>query len=68
MEAVFIELPAFERHRERYLKDDDFHRLQLTLIGDPEAGDPIPGAGGLRKMRFGDTRRGKAELRERRTT
>ena len=61
MDAVFIELPAFERHREGYLDDDSFHRLQLALIGDPEAGDAMPGTGGLRKLRFGDTRRGKGK-------
>jgi hypothetical protein len=48
MKAVFIELPAFERHREEYL-------------GNPEAGDQIAGTGGLRKLRFGDSRRGKGK-------
>jgi hypothetical protein len=28
---------------------------------DPEAGDLIPGTGGLRKLRFGDERRGKGK-------
>ena len=28
MKAVFIELPAFERHRKDYLDDDAFSRLQ----------------------------------------
>ncbi len=27
----------------------------------PEAGDEIPGTGGLRKLRFGDKRRGKGK-------
>ena len=27
----------------------------------PQAGDEIPGAGGLRKLRFGDKRRGKGK-------
>jgi hypothetical protein len=49
MKAVFIELPAFERHREEYLDDDSFRGLQLALMGNPEAGDPIVGTGGLRK-------------------
>ena len=61
MKAVFVELPAFERHRERYLDDDHFQDLQLALMSDPEAGDMIPGAGGLRKLRFSDPRRGKGK-------
>ena len=58
MKAVFIELPAFERHREEYLDDDSFRGLQVALMGNPEAGDQIAGTGGLRKLRFGDSRRG----------
>lgn len=61
MKAVFIELPAFDRHRDEYLDDDRFRSLQLLLMADPEAGDVIPGTGGLRKARFGDPRRGKGK-------
>ena len=61
MKAVFIELPAFERQRERYLNDEGFGLLQETLIAYPEAGDLIERAGGLRKMRFADARRGKGK-------
>jgi hypothetical protein len=61
MRASFIELPAFERHRSTYLDDDQFRRVQLDLLEDPERGDLITGTGGLRKMRFGDARRGKGK-------
>src|SRR5438128_12664883 len=61
MKAVFVELPAFERHRAEYLDDDAFRKLQSLLMLKPEAGDIIPGAGGLRKMRFADERRGKGK-------
>jgi hypothetical protein len=61
MKAVFIELPAFERYREDYLGDDGFRRLQDMLMVNPEAGDLIEGAGGLRKLRFGDPRRSKGK-------
>lgn len=30
-------------------------------MANPEAGDPIEGGGGLRKLRFGDPRRGKGK-------
>lgn len=61
MKAVFIELPAFERHREDYFDDDGFARLQAALMVDPAAGDLIEGTGGLRKLRFADRRRGKGK-------
>lgn len=61
MKAVFVELPAFERHRANYLDDDAFRALQNLLMKHPEAGDPIPETGGLRKLRFADARRGKGK-------
>ena len=61
MRALFIELPAFERHRSSYLDDEGFRRLQSTLLADPECGDVIAATGGLRKMRFADVRRGKGK-------
>ena len=33
----------------------------MTLIADPEAGDVVPGAGGIRKLRWKDLRRGKGK-------
>ena len=44
-----------------YLDDDDFRGLQNLLMLQPEAGDSIPGTGGLRKLRFADARRGKGK-------
>jgi hypothetical protein len=61
MKAVFIELPAFERNRENYLDDEGFSQLQNALMANPAAGDVIEGTGGLRKLRFGDARRGKGK-------
>ena len=61
MKAVFLELPAFERHRAEYLDDNAFRTLQDLLMKHPEAGDPIPETGGLRKLRFADVRRGKGK-------
>ena len=43
----------------RHLNDDGFADLQLYLAKNPEAGDMVPGAGGIRKLRWGDSRRGK---------
>ena len=61
MKAVFVELPAFERHRAEYFDDETFSELQDLLMLHPEAGDLIPGTGGLRKLRFADKRRGKGK-------
>jgi hypothetical protein len=61
MKAVFVELPAFERHRTNYFDDDSFQSLQNLLMLHPEAGSEIPGNGGLRKLRFADRRRGKGK-------
>lgn len=61
MEAVFIELPPFERHRRNYLDDDAFRQLQLDLLVNPNGGDVIKGTGGLRKIRFRDANRKKGK-------
>ncbi|MEQ1802010.1 MAG: toxin [Gammaproteobacteria bacterium] len=58
MKLVFIEAPAFARHRERYLDDPGFRRLQMTLLQQPDAGAVVPGTGGLRKLRWSDPRGG----------
>lgn len=61
MKAVFVELPAFERHRVDYLDDEAFLALQTTLMANPDAGEVIEDTGGLRKLRFADKRRGKGK-------
>lgn len=61
MKAVFVELPPFARHRAEYLDDDAFKALQQTLMANPLAGDVTKDAGGLRKIRFADERRGKGK-------
>ena len=61
MRAVFVELPAFERHRSDYLDDEGFARLQEALLANPIAGDVIKGTGGLRKLRCADARRRKGK-------
>jgi hypothetical protein len=61
MRALFVELPAFFRHRSEYLGDEGLRRLQLELLASPLAGDVIEGTGGLRKLRFPDFRRGKGK-------
>lgn len=61
MKATFVELPPFERLRDAYFDDESFKDLQNELMDHPTAGDVIQGAGGLRKMRYLDKRRGKGK-------
>lgn len=61
MKAVFVELPAFLRHRSDYLDDEGWRGLQCAMMKNPGAGDVIEGTGGLRKLRHGDPRRGKGK-------
>jgi hypothetical protein len=61
MKAVFVELPAFERHRSDYLDDSGYRQLQQLLMRHPQAGDLVEGTGGLRKLRFADERRSKGK-------
>ena len=61
MKAVFVELSTFSRFRADYLDDEGFRGLQDAMMKNPEAGDVIEGTGGLRKLRHGDSRRGKGK-------
>ena len=61
MKALFVEMPAFIRHRSDYLDDEGLRALQNALLENPEAGDVIEGTGGLRKVRHADPRRGKGK-------
>jgi hypothetical protein len=61
MRAVFVELPAFARHRGEHLDEEEFRGLQLFLLRNPAAGPVIPDSGGLRKVRFADSRRGQGK-------
>ena len=49
---IFIESTVFQRELPNYLDDDEYAALQQYLINHPEAGDLIPGAGGVRKLRW----------------
>ncbi len=48
---TFIESSAFERICPVYLDDDDYAELQQFMMQNPEAGQVVPGSGGVRKLR-----------------
>lgn len=54
-----IETPVFTKRITDVLADDEYRELQWTLLINPEAGKLIPGANGLRKLRWGVSGRGK---------
>lgn len=56
---VFIETPIFTREVQVLLPNDSYRQLQQALLVRPEAGNLIPGGGGLRKLRWRVARAGK---------
>jgi mRNA-degrading endonuclease RelE of RelBE toxin-antitoxin system len=56
---VFKETSFFTRQVMELLGDDELHALQWVLMADPEKGDLIRGSGGLRKLRWAGSGRGK---------
>ena len=54
------ETPTFQRQVAKLLTDDEWQALISFLSANPEAGDPIPGSGGVRKLRFAAQDRGKS--------
>jgi mRNA-degrading endonuclease RelE of RelBE toxin-antitoxin system len=55
----FIETKLFTRLVQGYLSDDEYQELQKHLMDRPDAGDVIPRTGGVRKLRWRATGRGK---------
>ena len=55
----FIETPAFTTGVRRYLDDEAYRALQLSLVLRPDQGAVISGGAGLRKLRWGTAGRGK---------
>src|SRR3990170_2367773 len=57
--VTFVETRLFTKLVQEYLSDDEYAALQQSLVVNPEAGDVIPGSGGVRKLRWGVGGRGK---------
>jgi hypothetical protein len=56
---TFTEHPVFTRRIMELLTDEEYRQFQSDLAAHPEAGDVIPGLGGLRKIRLALPGRGK---------
>jgi mRNA-degrading endonuclease RelE of RelBE toxin-antitoxin system len=55
----FIETKLFSQLVAEYLSDEEYSKLQQVLIEKSEAGALIPGSGGVRKLRWKGSGRGK---------
>ncbi|HNE06218.1 MAG TPA: type II toxin-antitoxin system RelE/ParE family toxin [Anaerolineales bacterium] len=56
---IIVETQIFTRQVLLLLSDEEYRLLQSVLANRPDAGVVIPSSGGLRKMRWGMTGRGK---------
>ncbi len=56
---IFIESTIFTKLLHNYLDDKEFSEFQQYLSANPKAGDVIPGTGGLRKVRWKGSGKGK---------
>lgn len=56
---VIVETPIFTKRVLLALNDDEYRALQAALVASPSAGPVIPGGGGLRKLRWAGSGRGK---------
>lgn len=57
----FIETSVFTRQITAILDDEEYAELQAALVFRPELGVVIQGTGGLRKIRWGHSGRGKGK-------
>ena len=55
----FIETPTFTRLIAKLMDDDEYANLQRALVRRPDWGNVIPGSGGIRKLRWAGSGRGK---------
>jgi hypothetical protein len=62
----FVESSGFSDDRRRLergreLSHDDIMALEQSILADPDAGDLVPGTGGLRKIRVGQREVGRGK-------
>jgi len=56
---VIVETTVFTRRVQSVLSDEQYRVLQNQLVANPQLGKVIPGSGGLRKMRWSVSGKGK---------
>ena len=56
---IFLETSIFTQLVTEAMDDDSYQKLQVRLVEHPDAGDLIQHSGGLRKIRWAGSGRGK---------
>lgn len=56
---VFLETSLFTKCIRDLISDEEYRVLQTALVGKPNLGAVIPGSGGIRKVRWAASGRGK---------
>lgn len=59
MDLLFVESSVFSKQIDKLLDEEEVRQLQLFLLEQPDRGDLIKGSGGLRKLRWSGSGRGK---------
>ncbi len=54
-----IETPILTKRVQEILTNEEYRLFQIKIIGDPKAGKIIQGSGGIRKIRWSASGRGK---------
>jgi carotenoid cleavage dioxygenase-like enzyme len=57
--VIIVETPIFTRQINRLLSSESYRELQIALVDDPRRAPVIPRSGGLRKVRWEGSGRGK---------
>jgi hypothetical protein len=58
-EIAVLQLPKFKEQATELIGTEEIEALAVYLIDHPDAGDVIPGSGGLRKLRWAAKGKGK---------
>jgi len=56
---AIVELPPFSKKAAKILEKEEIEALRAYLLQYPDKGDVIPGTGGIRKLRWAASGRGK---------
>jgi len=56
---IFIETSLFTKLVEALLSKEEYSNLQQYMLKKPDAGDIVPGSGGVRKLRWRKEGKGK---------
>ena len=57
--VIFVGTPVFTRRIQAHMDDEEYADLQTFLAARPDAGAIIKGSGGMRKLRWAGSGRGK---------